>query len=291
MNPPDSLIQVSPAQQLRIPGRGTSWVRDVAGPPGAPTVVLLHGLGATAAINWPGAPEFLSRNFRVITLDQRGHGRGIRSPWPFRLEDCADDVVALADVFGVERFVAVGYSMGGPIAMLTRRRHPERVSGLVLSATSARFSDDTSASPMVAAMAVSLRMVPSPLRRQLAASMTDYAARRWKVPPAMVEEVRRHDPAAIVEAARAVRRFDATAWVGDLNCPAVSIVTTNDGLVPAGTQLQLAHAIGATVYRIPGDHAVPGRDPQTFLPALDHACRTVTARQAITYISPSRQTG
>ena len=200
-------------------------------------------------------------------------------------------MVALADVLGVERFVAVGYSMGGPVAMLTRRRHPERVSGLVLCATSARFSDDTSASPMVAAMAVSLRMVPSPLRRQLAASMTDYAARRWKVPPAMVEEVRRHDPAAIVEAARAVRGFDATAWVGDLNCPAVSIVTMNDGLVPAGIQLQLAHAIGATVYRIPGDHAVPGRDPRTFLPALDHACRTVTARQAITYTSPSRQTG
>ena len=130
--------------------------------------------------------------------------------------------------------------------MLIRQRHPERVSGLVLCATSARFSDDTSASPMVAAMAVSLRMVPSPLRRQLAASMTDYAARRWKVPPAMVEEVRRHDPAAIVEAAQAVRRFGATAWVADLNCPAVSIVTMNDGLVPAGIQLQLAHAVGAT---------------------------------------------
>ena len=160
MRPPDSLTPVSQAHKVRIPGRGTSWVRDVAGPPGAPTVVLLHGLGATAAINWPGAPEFLSRNFRVITLDQRGHGRGIRSAWPFRLEDCADDVVRLADVLGVERFVAVGYSMGGPVAMLTRRRHPERVSGLVLCATSARFSDDTSASPMVAAMAASLRMMP-----------------------------------------------------------------------------------------------------------------------------------
>ena len=287
----DSLTTVSQAHKVRIPGRGTSWVRDVAGPPGAPTVVLLHGLGATAAINWPGAPEFLSTNFRVITLDQRGHGRGIRSPWPFRLEDCAEDVIGLADVLGIERFVAVGYSMGGPVAMLTRRRHPERVSGLVLCATSARFSDDTSASPMVAAMAASLRLMPGPVRRQLASSMTDYAARRWKVPPAMVEEVRRHDPAAIVEAARAIRRFDATGWVGELNCPAVSIVTMNDGLVPARIQLQLAHSIGATVFRIPGDHAVPGRNPQTFLPALDHACRTVTARTAITYTSPSRQTG
>ena len=108
----------------------------------------------------------------------------------------------------------------------------------------------------------------------------------------MVEEVRRHDPAAIVEAARAVRRFDATGWVGELDCPAVSIVTMNDGLVPAGIQLQLAHAIGATVYRIPGDHAVPGREPADVpagaRPRLSH--RHGAARRSPTR-SPSRQTG
>ena len=193
-------------------------------------------------------------------------------------------------MLGVERFVAVGYSMGGPIAMLIRQRHPERVSGLVLCATSARFSDDTSASPMVAAMAVSLRMVPSPLRRQLAASMTDYAARRWKVPPAMVEEVQRHDPAAIVEAAQAVRRFDATAWVGDLNCPAVSIVTMNDRLVPAGIQLQLAHAVGATVYGSPVTTPCRARSadvPAGARPRLSH--RHGAAGDHVH--QPSRQTG
>ena len=35
-------------RQVRLPGRGTTFVRDVPGPPGAPTVILLHGLGATA---------------------------------------------------------------------------------------------------------------------------------------------------------------------------------------------------------------------------------------------------
>ena len=59
---------------------------------------------------------------------------------PFRLEDCADDVAALLDVLGVERCIAVGYSMGGPIAQLLWRRHPELVDGLVLCATSARFN-------------------------------------------------------------------------------------------------------------------------------------------------------
>ena len=79
-----------------------------------------------------------------MALDQRGHGRGIRSLRPFRLQDCADDVIALADVLDVDRVIPVGYSMGGPVALLAARRHPDRVPGIVLCATSARFSDDDS---------------------------------------------------------------------------------------------------------------------------------------------------
>ena len=88
---------VPAGRRVRLPGRGTTFVRDVAGPVGAPTVVLLHGLGATASINWPGAFDALSSQFRVVALDQAGHGRGVRSRRPFRLEDCADDVARLAD--------------------------------------------------------------------------------------------------------------------------------------------------------------------------------------------------
>ena len=144
-------------RRVVLPGRGTTVIRDVAGPPGAPTVVLLHGLGATASINWPGAFDELAPWFRVVALDQAGHGRGVRSRWPFRLEDCADDVVRLADVLGIERVITVGYSMGGPVALFARRRHPARVSGLVLCATAARFADsDARPSALEGALAASL---------------------------------------------------------------------------------------------------------------------------------------
>lgn len=75
--------------------------------------------------------ERLSRRFRVIAVDHRGHGRGIRSRRRFRLADCADDAVAVADQLGVERFVAVGHSMGGPIAQLVWKRHPELFSDVL----------------------------------------------------------------------------------------------------------------------------------------------------------------
>src|SRR5512144_2530000 len=87
-----------PGRHVELTGRGTTFVRELAGPPGAPTLVLLHGWTATADLNWFTCFAELGRRFRVLSMDHRGHGRGIRSRRVFRLEDCADDVAALLDV-------------------------------------------------------------------------------------------------------------------------------------------------------------------------------------------------
>src|SRR5437763_1097691 len=111
---------------LDIPGRGQTRVLEFAGPPGASTIVLLHGLAATGLLNWSPSYAALAQHFRVISIDHRGHGRGLRTK-DFQLEECADDVAAIADALGIRRFIPVGYSMGGPIATLVWRRHPDRV--------------------------------------------------------------------------------------------------------------------------------------------------------------------
>ena len=123
-----------PGQMVKLRGRGKVFVVDVPGPtPDAPTVVLLHGLGAAAQLCW-SASCTSSRTHRVIALDQRWHGRGIQSP-RFRIDDCADDVSALLKNFGVGPAIIAGYSMGGPVAQEVWRRHPDRVAGLVLAST------------------------------------------------------------------------------------------------------------------------------------------------------------
>ena len=76
----------------------------------------------------------------MVAIDHRGHGRGIRSRRRFHLSDCADDAAALVAELGLDRVIAVGYSMGGPIAQLLWRRHREVVGGLVLCATSRTFA-------------------------------------------------------------------------------------------------------------------------------------------------------
>ena len=60
---------------------------------------------------------------------------------PFRLADCAADAAAVLRELGVAPAVVVGYSMGGAIAQLVARDHPDVVSGLVLSGTAQHFQD------------------------------------------------------------------------------------------------------------------------------------------------------
>jgi pimeloyl-ACP methyl ester carboxylesterase len=274
-----------PGRFVDLPGRGRTFVREVAGPRGAAVLVLLHGLGATADLNWATSYAALGRSFRVLAPDLRGHGRGIRSARRFRLEDCADDAAALADALGVERFVAVGYSMGGPVAQLAWRRHRERVAGLVLCATSRHFSARTQQllfSSVASAGQLALRFAPRGLPRAvatnlLAGRLPDSPLREWAA-----EELALANPRAVFEAGLAVGAFSSHAWVGEIDVPTAVVVTADDSLVAPSRQLKLAQAIpGAHVFPVPLDHTAPSR-PRVFVPALVEACRDVAQRARLT---------
>ena len=276
-------IPLPPGRRVELPKRGPMFVRELPGPPGAPTIVLLHGWMATADLNWLPSYAPLGRHFRVLAVDHRGHGRGLRSTRPFTLEACADDVAALADAIGVERLTAVGYSMGGPIAQLLWRRHPNLVEGLVLCATSRRFSGSD---PRMRAffggmlgLATAARVAPGPMRRRI---VSEIAARRQSNSPLgqwALDEIARHDPAEVLQAGWAIGRFDSREWIGEVDVPTAVVLTRRDQLVGPRYQLQLADSIsGARIFPVDGDHMVCAERPDLFVPALIGACRDVTAR-------------
>ena len=129
---------------LELPGRGSTYVTDTPGPrPDSPTILLLHAVGCTGLLTWYPSIRPLAERFRVVTLDQRWHGRGIKSD-EFSLYDCADDAAALLDVLGIDQAILSGYSMGSIIAQRFWRQHPTRVAGLVLCATTDRFRSSPS---------------------------------------------------------------------------------------------------------------------------------------------------
>jgi 3-oxoadipate enol-lactonase len=277
---------VPPGRHVELPGRGRTFVREVTGPPGAQTLVLLHGLSATGGLNWVGCFRALSQQYRVVAMDLRGHGRGIPTRH-FRLADCADDVAALAHVLGVEKVVAVGYSMGGPIAQLLWHRHRDRVGGLVLCATSRDFGGNlrqqTLLSGMLPGLSVLARGTPAPARQVLVSRMLDarlpeFPGRDW-----VIDEMRRSDLAAVTEAAAALGRFSSRDWIGGIDVPTAVVITELDRLVAPAHQRRMAAAIpGATVHPMAGDHDVCIARPDLFVPVLLDACRSVTTRPRAT---------
>ena len=113
---------------VHVPGRGEMFLRDSGGD--GPPLLLLHGWMFSADLNWYRTYGPLAEaGYRVLAVDHRGHGRGLRTPEPFTLKDCADDAAALVAHLGIPPVLAVGYSMGGPIASLLARDHPEWVCG------------------------------------------------------------------------------------------------------------------------------------------------------------------
>lgn len=274
-----------PGRWLDLGRRGRTWIREERGPEGAPTLVLLHGLGATGGLNWAGSQLFLGDQFRMITIDHRGHGRGIRTR-DFRLEDCADDAAACIDALGLDRPIVVGYSMGGPIASLVWRRHRDLVGGLVFCATSRNFRGSPGEKLTFGAMGLagmSPVAVPKPLVRLCGSALGALPLPLPQPGPVKdvrwaIEEMAGHDPRSIIQAGAAIGKFNSSPWIGQVDVPTSVVVTTSDQVVPPIRQFRLARSIPhATVHCVEGGHfSVGGGGPKMrFLSTLRDACLEV----------------
>jgi pimeloyl-ACP methyl ester carboxylesterase len=179
----------------------------------------------SADLNWYRAFEPLaSAGYRVVALDHRGHGRGLRTHAPFGLADCAADAAALVAELGAGPALAVGYSMGGPIALLMAHDHPEAVRGLVLGATALRWRDPHMRRGwrLMGLTRLALGLFPrgawrAGLRR---IGLPDSPATTW-----LAAELTRGSSVDLAEAGRELGRFDASPWIGSLAAPAAVIVT------------------------------------------------------------------
>jgi 3-oxoadipate enol-lactonase len=268
--------EMAASQEVELPGRGRMFVRTAAGPAGAPTVLLVHGLFATADLNWSLAIPALAERFNVIAPDLRGHGRGMATR-RFSAEDCADDLAHLVRALGVGPVIVAGYSLGGLIAQLLVRRHPDVVAGLVLCATAGSFDVPTE-NALVKALEQVARRAPEGLRRAvLLAVLKPKSAGtprgRW-----LMSQVRRHDTLALLDATAEAARFDSSSWLGDSTCPAAVVVTSEDRVVSPAAQMALARSLGnPAVHAVGGDHFACVKRPHEFNAVLLTACVGVSA--------------
>ncbi len=283
-----SLVHVPPTnipegRMVDLPGRGTTYVTDVPGPAGAPTLVLLHAVGCTGMLTWFRTVELLTERYRVVTFDQRWHGRGIQSP-TFSLRDCADDVAALARELALEDVVVVGYSMGSIIAQRVWRQHPDLVSGLVLCATTDRFRGTPTEQAFFAAMEATMTAL-----RELSRSRTMRVAarntvkvldlRRSDVHDWALAEFRSTSPWAVGQAVAALGRHHSRPWLKHIDVPTSVVVTGKDRVISAQRQRALAMRIpAATIHEVDAGHASCVLQDEKFAPVLLQAVATTVAR-------------
>ena len=97
-------------------------------------VILIPGMGASHQ-EWFQQFSALSKEFRVISLDNAGSGKSVHPDCEISILEMAEDLHRLVAHLSLEKAVLVGSSMGGLIAQCYLELHPDSVAGVVLSAT------------------------------------------------------------------------------------------------------------------------------------------------------------
>jgi 3-oxoadipate enol-lactonase len=245
-----------------------------------PTAVLIQGLGLSSRF-WFDDPDRLASGpdpWRVLTPDHRGVGRSDRPLGPYLMGTMADDVAAVLDHAGVERAYVVGISLGGMVAQHVAIRHPTRVAGLVLLATTAGFPHVRLPSPLALARFLALPLSGQLRRDDVDPNFARLLLSKRDVPRAA--ELLAGWPAALRAEPTSLRVYAAHFAAvlahsagGDLRrieCPTAIVTGDDDVLLPHQNSRVLARLIaGAHLEVIPGGHIVTASDPECIRRALD----------------------
>jgi pimeloyl-ACP methyl ester carboxylesterase len=282
--PPVPPYPLPPARTVVVPERGEFFLRDTDPAHPGPPVLLLHGWMVSADLNWCAAYEALAdAGYRVVSIDHRGHGRGLRAMTPFRLTECAADAAAVLRQLELAPATVVGYSMGGVIAQLMLRDQRDVVGGLVLSGTCQHFQDPQTRRVWrwMGAMGLALGLAP---RQFYTRGLRAQGIRIDERTAWLLAELMRHEARDVAEAGRELGRFDSRPWLRTLGVrdpiPAAMVVTTRDSAVAPAKQRELAAAVGAHIHEAPVDHLEIIDRADDYNPSLLAAVAEVVARQS-----------
>jgi pimeloyl-ACP methyl ester carboxylesterase len=196
----------------------------------------------------------------------------------FSLTECADDVDALLSVLDIDQAVVVGYSMGGALAQILARQHPERISGLVLCSTATTWKGNAGEAlfyPVLTAFTALGRRHSSSRVRRHADSLPPLSELDDDVVQWAWSEFRSTSFWSLPEVLGELGRFDARGHIASVSVPTAVVVTCRDKVIAPARQYEMAAMIpGAKVFEAPGGHASVVLDSErwrpVFLEALAH---------------------
>lgn len=217
-----------------------------------PWVTLSHSLACDNAM-WEPQIAALSRRYRVLRYDTRGHGGSTATPAPYSLEQLAEDARALLDALDIQRTHWVGLSLGGMIGETFALQYADRLQSLVLCDTTSRYPTEAAAmweDRIRSAAATGMAALAEPT---LARWFTEpYRQSHPDLMKAFASTIAATPHAGYAGCGRAIATIDVTGQLRQLRIPTLVIVGEQDTGTPVAMAREIADAIpGAQLAVLP----------------------------------------
>nr|WP_315526968.1 3-oxoadipate enol-lactonase [uncultured Achromobacter sp.] len=239
----------------------------IDGPADAPVLVLSNSLG-TCSDMWARQIPELTKHFRVLRYDTRGHGKSSIPDGEYTFEQLAGDVAELLAHLGIKRAHFCGLSMGGPTGIALALAHPQLVSKLILCNTAARIGSAEGWSTRIGAVAEQTleKMAPTLVERWLT---DDYRAAEPGLTQVLIDMLRRTPDAGYSANCAALRDADYRPQVSAITAPTLVISSTHDLAATPAQGKELAAAIaGARYVELNTSHISNWEQPEAFTRAV-----------------------
>jgi len=203
---------------------------------------------------WRPFLDRLSSQFRLVRYDQRGNGLSEWGVSDFSLDRFVEDLEAVVDASGLDRFALYGSSQGAPIGLAYAARHPERVSHLILHGgyeqgrlVRMAESDRAQGEAILTLMLHGWGKQHSPFIEAFATMFVPDADRQQMDSLAELQR-RTTSPANAVAIRRAVDNFDVSAILDRIRTPTLVIHARDDGVQPLDQGYRLATGIAGAEF-------------------------------------------
>jgi 3-oxoadipate enol-lactonase len=240
---------------------------SIAGAATAPTLLFINSIATTREL-WARQVPRLSKSFRVITYDARGHGFSQVTAGDYTIEQLGRDALAILDDAGVESAHVCGISLGGITAMWMGVNAPRRVKSLVLANTAARIGSIEMWTERIAFV-----------KQQGMATLADLTMPRWFTDdfrarePQTVEHFRAMVAASpkdgYLSCCAALRDEDLRDAIAGIRCPVLCVAGNADPATPPEA-LQFIHQriAGSKVLLLDAAHLTNVEQHQAFTNAV-----------------------
>jgi 3-oxoadipate enol-lactonase len=240
---------------------------EFTGPEDAPVLLLSHSLGTNFTM-WDEQIPQLSKTFRVLRYDTRGHGQSELSRGPYDFDMLGRDVLGLADELGIGKFSFCGLSMGGVTGMWLGTNASYRLHKLMLCSTAAKIGNaDTWNARINAVRKDGMKAVaPGTMERWFTAGFREREPQTVERIQKMVENT---NPEGFIACCEALREADFRESIKQIRTPALVISGTHDqGTTRADGKFLTNQIAGASYVELDAAHLSNVEQGEAFTAAV-----------------------